>query len=64
MAKSAPGLLHFFKQNEALAQDSETAVVWQKSGPLGPQYSAMLLASSVTLCKSLGNEGRKVASTE
>lgn len=23
--------------NEALAQDTETAVVWQKSGPLGPQ---------------------------
>ena len=22
---------------EALAQDTETAVVWQKSGPLGPQ---------------------------
>lgn len=23
--------------NEALAQDTETAVVWQKSQPLGPQ---------------------------
>lgn len=23
--------------NEALARDPETAVVWQKSGPLGPQ---------------------------
>lgn len=64
MAKSAPGLLHFFRQNEALAQDSKTAVVRQKSGLLRPQYSAMLLASRVTLCKSLGKEERKVASTE
>lgn len=44
--------------NEALAQDTETAVVWQKSGLLGPQ-AALLLPSSVTLGKSLGKKERK-----
>lgn len=53
-----------FQANEALAQDTETAVVWQESGPPGAPGSAMQLSNSVTLGKALGKEERKLASTD
>lgn len=42
--------------NEALAQDTETAVVWQKARPLGPRITMLLPACDLRQVLGKGNQ--------